>query len=567
MSELLKLLEDFYLQNKELVTWSVLLQVIWSVLETIVVPFILSGAFNNIDNIGKFKTQLLLLVGAWIMIKIIGCLSLHFHNRIEPEISKYLTMAVTNSVFNKYEKDNLHTNVSTVIDRLHLIRNNLHDFTHILCTVFAPRFIVLLIECANFLIINKKLGLVIIAGIVSQFIILTTGLAECVDITYAEHQKKGGMYDYLEDLLSNINTIQSTENGYDFEMRNMSNLTDTVRDIEFASAKCINIKQYTGYASNLGIFSLIIFTVYSLHKSGELNSNDTTTCMLLIIGLFDNISEIVYWVPEFTYRLGILKTNDDFLRKLIINKNKIKKSLEALNNTGIEFKNVTFKYPTSNKVLLQDFSCKIGENKLISIYGKSGIGKTTFAKLIFGLEVPLDGSIHIGNKNIDEYDVKDFRKYISYINQNTNNLFDRTVFDNIAYGKSYNEKDEERTRNRIKRSLEIFNLYDIFKNLDKGKDKWNFLDQKVGKLGSNLSGGQKKIIHLLRLELNDNSKIVILDEPSNGLDAMTCESMIKYLKHIKSKGKTILLISHDPRFKEMSDSVIEFQDNDNPRVL
>jgi ABC-type multidrug transport system ATPase subunit len=67
--------------------------------------------------------------------------------------------------------------------------------------------------------------------------------------------------------------------------------------------------------------------------------------------------------------------------------------------------------------------------------------------------------------------------------------------------------------------------------------------------------------------LNDTSKIVILDEPSNGLDLNTRNNMTNYIKHIKSRGKTVLIISHDPYFKEISDSVLEFQENDNPKLL
>ena len=103
--------------------------------------------------------------------------------------------------------------------------------------------------------------------------------------------------------------------------------------------------------------------------------------------------------------------------------------------------------------------------------------------------------------------------------------------------------------------------------MDQDKEKWSFLDETVGKLGGNLSGGQKKIIHLLRIELNDFTKIIILDEPSNGLDETTRNNIVSYIQYLNSKNKMILLITHDPYFKTISDKVLEFKPNENPTYI
>ena len=104
----------------------------------------------------------------------------------------------------------------------------------------------------------------------------------------------------------------------------------------------------------------------------------------------------------------------------------------------------------------------------------------------------------------------------------------------------------------------------MIKNLDENKEKWSFLDEEAGKLGENLSGGQKQIIHLLRLNLNTTSKIVILDEPSSALDDRTRESASKYIKYLKSKQKTILLITHDDYYKNLCDNLLKFSSDENP---
>jgi len=399
-----------------------------------------------------------------------------------------------------------------------------------------------------------------------QYFIISRGLSDCVDITYNEHIKKDKMYDYIEDLLSNINTVQSTVNGYEHEMKTLNEMTDRIKASENKTSKCINTKQYKSFTSNIIIFSVIFYTIFKLHKSGELSNEQTTTVILLVIGLFDNMSDMSYYIPEFTFRFGILKSNDNFLKDLILKSNKPKFGLNKLDKANVEFDNVTFKYGTdgNNNYIFKNFSIKIPENKIVSIYGKSGSGKTTFIKLLFGIEKPISGNILLGGKNINDYDIKDIRKYISYTNQDTNTLFNKSVIDNIIYGKEYTPEEYDRVVNDIKNTFEDFKLYDIFKNLDNGKPKWSFLSDEVGKRGGRLSGGQKKIIHLLRLKLNELSKLVIMDEPTSSVDDTTRNNIINFIKHLSSKGKSLIIITHDDYLKNISDKVLQFDDNQNP---
>ena len=565
MSELLKLMKDFYNKNKSLVICSILFQVLYSVIESIIIPFVLSGAFNNIKDSEKFKSQLIKLVGVWIIVKVVGCISLHFHNKLEPEITKYIILSVIKSVFNKYEKDNHMTNVSQIIDRLHLLKINVHDVIHIVCTSFVPRLIVVIISCITFFGINKKIGLIVTICMILQYFLLVQGLSHCVETTYTEHTKKDKMYEYIEDLFLNINTIQSTTNGYDFEIGNLHNITERTKKSEIKTNACINNKQYKGFATSIAVFSFIFYNIYQMHKNGEISNEQTTTIILLVIGLFENMSDMSYYVPEFSHRFGILKSNETFLKELLLKTEKFHNNLEQLNNTAINFKNTSFKYPgNDSNYIIKDLTLEIPENKIIGIYGKSGVGKTTFIKLIFKSEEPTSGEILIGNKNIQDYDVRAIRKYISYVNQDTSTLFNRTIFDNITYGKSVEELQDNKTLEYIKNLFVTYNLYDIFSILDKGKEKWSFLNQKVGKLGGNLSGGQKKILHLMRLALNDFSKIVIMDEPTSSVDDNTRNNVINFIKHLNSKGKTILIITHDPYLRNICDKILEFSEGKNP---
>ena len=287
-----------------------------------------------------------------------------------------------------------------------------------------------------------------------------------------------------------------------------------------------------------------------------------TSTVLSLTGLFENIYEITYYIPEVTNKLGVLKSNEQFVKNLLGMRRENNYNNDQIKplNFNIEFIGVSFFY--ESHMLLNKFNVIIPENKITCIYGPSGSGKTTFAKLIFGIEKPNEGMIKIGEKDISQYSITSTRDYISYVNQNTSNLFNTTIYKNIIYG----HKDTADLRNRIIHIFTEFKFYNIFKSLDENKAMWSFLDLNVGKLGGNVSGGQKEIIFLLRLEINNFTKILILDEPSAALDQVTRDNVVQYILYLKTKGKTILLITHDIFYKDICDNMLMFSNKDNPNM-
>lgn len=561
MEELKKLSTGFFKKNSELIITSIFLSALSSTIETVLVPRLLANIINNVSNKELLKIEFIKLVFIWLLVKVVYMTSTYYRRQLEPEITKYITNELLIMIFNKYEHENILTNVSVLINKIYLIKKCFQEFSYILFSVFIPRILVLLVGCVNVYLINSKIGLLLFACILFQIFTSVYDLKDCMVKSYDENETKDEMYEYIEDLFYNIDTIELTPNGFNFELKNINDMSDNIKKVEQESLDCITKKQY---ATNLikFIFSVIIlYFIYNLNMSNELSPKDTTTILLLIIGILDNMSEISYYIPEATSKFGLLLNNEDFLKSISfdVNDNKINKDSKIkLANGNIEFKNVSFSY--ENHKILDNFSLVIKENSFICLYGASGSGKSTFIKLIYGIEKPTSGQILLGGNDISEYQLKESRKYISYINQNTTNLFNKTVYNNIIYG--YNDTKE--LKDKIKKIFIDFDFYEIFKNLDEKKEKWSFLNENVGKLGENLSGGQKQLVHLLRLELNDTSKIVILDEPSSALDDKTRESVSKYVKYLNSKGKTILLITHDDYYKNICENILNFNNDTNP---
>lgn len=560
--ELYKLSKDFFNLHKNTILSTIFFSILCSAAESILIPMFVANVFNSIDKPDAFKMGLIKLSLAWISIKVLYIISNYYRKQLEPEITQYITIELITSVFFKYEKENEISNVSVLINKIQLIKKNIQELFYVLCTIFIPRSIVLMLSCYNLYLINKQLGIIIfICSLVSLFI-TTYKLTECIDVTYEELENKDELYDYIEDLFYNIDTIQSTPNGFNNELQMISNYSNNSKVKEQDAINCINTKQYEGYVSNIIVFIIMIYSIYKLHSDNKLNNTQVTSTVLSLTGLFENIYEITYYIPEVTNKLGVLKSNEQFVKNLLGMRRENNYNNDQIKplNFNIEFVGVSFFY--ESHMLLNKFSVIIPENKITCVYGPSGSGKTTFAKLIFGIEKPNEGMIKIGEKDISQYSITSTRDYISYVNQNTSNLFNTTIYKNIIYG----HKDTADLRNRIIHIFTEFKFYNIFKSLDENKEMWSFLDLNVGKLGGNVSGGQKEIIFLLRLEINNFTKILILDEPSAALDQVTRDNVVQYILYLKTKGKTILLITHDIFYKDICDNMLMFSNKDNPNM-
>ena len=211
----------------------------------------------------------------------------------------------------------------------------------------------------------------------------------------------------------------------------------------------------------------------------------------------------------------------------------------------IEFKHVTFNYPTSEVTSLSDINFKIHPLEKIAIIGKTGSGKSTIQKLILSLYDYDEGGILIDGIDVRQIDPVELRKNISYLGQDSA-IFAGTVRENIMYGKQ-EAKDEEITRvAKISQTITFANKH------PKG------FEMPVIERGENLSGGQRQTIALARTLLMGNN-ILILDEPLQSLDSTTEARVIKALKQ-ELEDKTAIIITHKPEALALVDRIIVIDD-------
>lgn len=190
-------------------------------------------------------------------------------------------------------------------------------------------------------------------------------------------------------------------------------------------------------------------------------------------------------------------------------------------------RDLTFSY--ANNFIFDKLNLQIKENSKIAIIGKNGVGKSTFADLLCGLQRANDGVIFIGDEEIGKNDYSNFSNYIVKLEQ-TPVIFDDTLRGNLLLANP-NASDE-----KIIDSLKQTGMIKWFENLKDG------LDTNIYESGDNISGGQKQRIALSRIILL-NPKVIILDEFTSSIDE---KDTIWFYENISKifPNSTIIAITH-----------------------
>ncbi|RMF43215.1 MAG: ABC transporter ATP-binding protein [Planctomycetota bacterium] len=195
----------------------------------------------------------------------------------------------------------------------------------------------------------------------------------------------------------------------------------------------------------------------------------------------------------------------------------------------IEFQNVWFRYPGTERYVLQDCSFAAPAGTTVALVGRSGAGKTTLCNLVARFYKPTRGRILLDGRDATEFSLDSYRRLLGVVEQDVF-LFDGTVRDNIAYGR------RGVTMAQIRAAAEAAAALDFIEQLPDQFDTW------IGERGVKLSGGQRQRLAIARALLAD-PRILILDEATSNLDSES-ERLIQRSLHQLLQGRTAFVIAH-----------------------
>jgi ATP-binding cassette subfamily B protein len=298
--------------------------------------------------------------------------------------------------------------------------------------------------------------------------------------------------------------------------------------------------------SSLGYYGSYVFLVYrTLH--GEMSIGTLTflagalqgssTQLQSVFSLFSSIADQALFLTDLLEFLAVQP--------------RIRSKPNALPaprpiRDGFEFRDVTFCYPGSERVVLDKLNFRIATGERVALVGENGQGKTTFVKLVSRLYEPTSGSILLDGVDLRDYRLEELQKEIGVIFQDFVR-YDMTARMNIGVGRvEYLQADERLEEAAHKARAD--RLLDRFPN---------GLDQMLGRRfegGTDLSGGEWQKFALARAYLRD-AQVLILDEPTAALDAVAEYEVFARFAEL-TRGRIAILISHRFSTVRMSDRMV-----------
>lgn len=357
-------------------------------------------------------------------------------------------------------------------------------------------------------------------------------------------RRNGAMMAYAEDSLSNIALVQANnQQGREsqrFRAENVASLRAAVT-VTRLRAVFSPITDLVQAAAGIGIIVVGALAI----ESGELSLGGLLLFLAYTQQLYGPMRGLArLYQTTYAASAGAERVIEFLDQKPEVVERPDAQSLETALG-AVEFEDVTFTYPGSEKPALQNVSIRIESGQKVALVGHSGAGKSTLARLLLRFHDPTSGAVKIDDRDLRECKVSSVRDNCALLLQETL-MLNGSIRENILYGNPSASEAE------LIQAARAADAHDFIMGLPDG------YDTSVGERGGRLSGGQQQRVAIARAMVR-SAPILILDEPTTGLDADSSHKVLGPLRRLMV-GRTTLLISHNLMTVKDADVILLLED-------
>jgi ATP-binding cassette subfamily B protein len=374
---------------------------------------------------------------------------------------------------------------------------------------------------------DPTLTLVAVAVAPWLVLVLRHYMQPMLDTSYAQQESEGRIYEVMERTLSAVPVVQAfgQEAACD---RAFARVTGHAVDAALTStAVGLKFKVLISLGTAVGTGAIIWMGAQSV-LAGRITVGDLLVFLAYLAALYGPLETLMY-APSTTQGaagsakrvLEILETRRD------VDDRPGARRLDKLSG-HVRIEGVSFGYQPGRPVL-HDVSLEVRPGETVAIIGPTGAGKSTIASLIPRFHDPASGRVTLDGIDLRDISLQSLRSNVSVVLQEAF-LFPMSIADNIAYGRPH------ASRRDIEDAARAANAHDFISRLPRG------YDTVLGDRGTTLSGGERQRLSVARAILK-NAPILILDEPTSSIDAITEGALFDALDHLIA-GRTTIIIAH-----------------------
>ncbi len=322
-------------------------------------------------------------------------------------------------------------------------------------------------------------------------------------------------------------------------LKTVANVSDAYHEVE---VKLHRLTAFSNALSMLVVNGLVfasLFILIPIVQAGELDGEFIASMALLMLVSVETVMSLPLAFQLLPHTMASANRLFEIIDKPVPER----KGEQAVSPGPIHFSDLNFAYPEQQKQALRGINLTLQPGEKVALIGPSGAGKSTLVNLLMGFWPTPDGAISVNGVDINRLDPESLRQHISLMSQ-SGHLFHATIGDNLRLA------NPEVTSERMREVCEAAGLMSFIDSLEDGFDTW------LGETGAGLSGGQKQRLQIAQMLLRQ-ARVVVLDEPTKGLDSLTERKVMASLfAHIEDAKQTLVMITHKPVMLQKMDKII-----------
>lgn len=535
------LIWDYILENKKLFAIYVLFILILP-LQDVGMPHLFGKLVKAIQAKQGISLPLALIIAIIIALQIAYSLADYVEVHMFPAVQKFVRERMMTHIFKMQETNHEEMKTGEVTTKLIKMPALMYTFMEHWKNLYIPQAIVFIVAICYFLYHNWVVGVSLFALVVGLVTMIYNSIFVCEGVAMKRDWVYNQLYEEVDDVLRNVVSVLNNKQERE-ELDKINVLQEEYTRLSKDALTCAMRVRYTFLPIIVGYMAFFTYFMYKRVVSGDMEPGAFIAMFMIMVTLINSMWRIIGNVKDIVLKWGMIKETLEMFKVC-------QREREPVGDghnprlLGLVFKGVgcCIGVGGEKNEIFRGLDLHFVPGERVLVVGQIGAGKTTLLRLMMKYIQPSAGEIYLDGFPYAELGAGELRRVVGYIPQNPI-LFNRSIYDNVVYGIEGVSKAD------VEGVIQGLGLSEVFKRMPNG------LETIVGKLGSRISGGQRQIVWILRTILQD-PRYIMMDEPTAAIDEETKE-VVHRLLQVAMRGKTVIMVTHDPFLLRFADRVIE----------